>query len=132
MINKLILGLAVVLAVGATVYKLALAEPQRAAANPAPKAESTIVMDKPTVIDLAGGRYARVTVGIEVPPKYEEAFAESDVVRDVITRDLTGLDPQELLVRERRERLKLRMARDVRAQTDVQVGRVLLTDFTIR
>jgi hypothetical protein len=89
-------------------------------------------MAKQVVVDLAGGRYATVTVGVEVPPKWEQGFAESGVVRDVVTRDLTNLEPADLLVRERRDRLKLRLARDIRAQTDVQVGRVLLTDFTVR
>jgi flagellar basal body-associated protein FliL len=136
MIKRVVVALAVaaLISVG-LLYKFVLTEPE-AAAHPTPKAkakvEGTIVMEKQIVVDLAGGRYARVTVGLEVPPKLEEAFAESGVVRDVITRDLTNIEPEELLVRERRDRLKLRLARDIRAQTDVQVGRVLLTDFTIQ
>jgi flagellar basal body-associated protein FliL len=131
----LALALAALLAGGAVYASFVLAEPQRAAAHPAPKpkakVDGAIVMEKQIVVDLAGGRYARVTVGLEVSRKLEEAFAESGVVRDVITRDLTNLEPADLLVRERRDRLKLRLARDIRTQTDEQVGRVLLTDFTI-
>jgi flagellar basal body-associated protein FliL len=129
MINKLVVALALAALIGGgAVYKARLADPEPASAQ----VPDAIVMEKPTVVDLKGGRYAKVTVGLEVPPKLEEAFAESGVVRDVITRDLTNLEPEELLVRERRDRLKLRLAHDIRAQTDVQVGRVLLTDFTIR
>jgi flagellar basal body-associated protein FliL len=134
MIKKLVmtLALAALITVG-LLYKFVLTEPQ-AAAHVAPQAKEkvAIVMEKQLVVDLAGGRYARVTVGLEVPPKLEEAFAESGVVRDVITRDLTNIEPEELLVRERRERLKLRLARDIRARTDVRLARVLLTDFTIQ
>jgi hypothetical protein len=89
------------------------------------------VMQKEVLVDLAGGGYARVTVGVEVPPKWEEGFAESGLVRDIITRDLTNIDPEQLLVRSRRERLKLRLERDIRAQTHVAIGHVLLSDFTI-
>jgi flagellar basal body-associated protein FliL len=134
MINKVVAVLAVLAVLGGVAYKYAVVEPQRAAARPTPKhnVTGTIVMAKQVVVDLAGGRYATVTVGVEVPPKWEQAFAESGVVRDVVARDLTNLEPADLLVRERRDQLKLRLARDIRAQTDVQVGRVLLTDFTIQ
>jgi flagellar basal body-associated protein FliL len=129
MIKKLVVALALAALIGGgVVYKVMLSDPEPASAQ----VPDTIVMEKQLVVDLAGGRYAKVTVGLEVPAKLEEAFAESAVVRDVITRDLTNLEPEELLVRERRERLKLRLARDIRAQTDVRVGRVLLTDFTIQ
>jgi flagellar basal body-associated protein FliL len=138
MISKLAAALAVVALLGGGVYEFALAEPQRAAAHPTPaatpkpKVTGTIVVAKQVVVDLSGGRFATVTVGLEVPAKWEQAFAESGVVRDVVTRDLTSLEPDDLLVRERRDQLKLRLARDIRSQTDVQVGRVLLTDFTIQ
>ena len=136
MINKVVAVLAVLTVLGGVAYKYAVVEPQRAAARTAPKPKhkvtGTIVVAKQVVVDLARGRYATVTVGLEVPPKWEQAFAESGVVRDVVTRDLTNLEPDDLLVRERRDQLKLRLARDIRARTDVDVGRVLVTDFTIQ
>ena len=126
MSGKLLLVVAVVTVLAGGVYKLALARPESAAA-----AHSEIyVMHHDVLVDLAGGRYATVTLGLEVPPASEE-LAESGVVGDVVTRDLTNVDPGDLLVRERRELLKVRLARDLRAQTDLDVGRVLLTDFTI-
>ena len=129
MIKKLVVVFALAALVGGgVVYKLMLSDPEPASAQ----VPDTIVMEKQLVVDLAGGRYARVTVGLEVPAKLEEAVAESGAVREIITRDLTNLEPEDLLVRERRDLLKLRLARDIHTHTDVQVGRVLLTDFTIR
>ncbi|HEY6890649.1 MAG TPA: flagellar basal body-associated FliL family protein [Solirubrobacter sp.] len=125
MIKRLVLAAAVAaLLVGA--YKLTLGKPAPAVAH-----ERVAVMKHQVIVDLAGGRYAAVTLGLEVPESSDEEIAESAVVQDVVTRDLTNLDPADLLVRERRERLKVRLARDIRAQTDVPVARVLLTDFTI-
>jgi hypothetical protein len=127
MSKKLLVVLALAGMLGGGLYKLVLAEPQHAVAG-----NRISVMRHQVVVDLAGGRYATVTIGVEVPPKSEAEIGESGVVRDVVTRDLTNVDPGDLLVRERRELLKLRLARDIRAQTHVKVGRVLLTDFTIQ
>ena len=125
MIKKLVLAAAVAaLLTGA--YKLTLGKPSPAAAH-----ERVAVMKHQVVVDLAGGRYAAVTLGLEVPESSDSEIAESAVVQDVVTRDLTNLDPADLLVRERRERLKVRLAHDIREQTHMPVTRVLLTDFTI-
>jgi flagellar basal body-associated protein FliL len=124
-IRKLVLAAALA-ALLTGVYKLTVGKPSPAVAH-----ERVAVMKHQVIVDLAGGRYAAVTLGLEVPESSDSEIAESAVVQDIVTRDLTNLDPADLLVRERRERLKARLARDIRAQTDVPVARVLLTDFTI-
>jgi hypothetical protein len=127
MIKKLVVAIALAGVLGGGLYKLVLAKPQPAVAR-----QRIDVMHHQVIVDLAGGRYATVTLGLQVPENSVSEIAESRLVQDLVTRDLTGVDPDDLLVRERRELLKLRLARDLRAQTDLPVARVLLTDFTIQ
>jgi flagellar FliL protein len=90
------------------------------------------VFHHPVLVDLAGGGYATVTVGLEVRSGLETADEQSGIVREIVTNDLTNIDRDDLLVGERREFLKLKLARDIRRHTDVKLDAVLLTDFTLR
>ena len=83
------------------------------------------------LVDLAGGGYATLTVGLEVQG-LDMAEAQSGIVREIVTKDLTNIDRTMLLDRRRREVLKSRVARDIRKHTDIKLDGVLLTDFTLR
>jgi flagellar basal body-associated protein FliL len=105
----------------------AATEPQ-----PSGKVHGTVyVLNQDVLVDLAGGGFATITVGLQVESGTETAEAQTGVLREVLNTDLTGIDRRDLLDRERRESLKARLARDIRKHTDVQVDEVLLTDFTL-
>ena len=89
------------------------------------------VLSKDVLVDLAGGGYATLTVGLEVRHGTETAEAQTGRVREIVSNDLTGIDRRDLLDRERRDYLKLKLARDIRKHTDVELDGVLLTDFTL-
>ena len=90
------------------------------------------VLSKDVVVDLAGGGYATVTVGLEVQHGVDTAEAQTGRVREIVSNDLTGIERANLLDRECREFLKLKLARDIRAHTDISLDGVLLTDITLR
>lgn len=89
------------------------------------------VLDQDVLVDLAGGGYATITVGLQVEAGTETAESQTGAVREVITNDLTGIDRRDLLDHERREGLKDKLTRDIRERTDVELDGVLLTDFTL-
>jgi hypothetical protein len=97
------------------------------------KARGTVyVLDKDVLVDLAGGGYATLTVGLDVRNGTDTAEAQTDVVREIVSNDLTGIERDDLLDRERRALLKVRLARDIRKHTDIELDGVLLTDFTLK
>jgi len=93
---------------------------------------SVYVLSDDVLVDLAGGGYATVTVGLEVESGTETAEAQTGVVREIVTNDLTGIDRIDLLDSERRDALKRKLARDIRKHTDIELDAVLLTDLTMR
>ena len=138
-----------VLALAGGGARLALAKPHKPA--PKPHVDSIVYMlPKDFVVYLRGGRYAKVTVGLEVNRKHPDALTpntgesaattpkgfgampEEGYVRDVITSDLTGLAPAEFLDAARRAALKRRLAADLTAKTDVNVDGVLFSDLAIQ
>jgi flagellar FliL protein len=132
MIKPLVAALGVA-AIAAGAYELAVSTPAPVAAKAAPKVDSDVyVLSEPILVDLAGGGYATLTVGLELEGGLETAEAQTNIVRDIVTKDLTNIDRAELLVRERREILKRRVERDIRKHTDIRLDGVLLTDFTLR
>ena len=81
-------------------YRLTLDEPEPVAAKPKPHVNGTVyVLDEPVVVDLAGGGYATVTVGLQVASGTETAEAQTGVVREIVTNDLTDVERAELLDR---------------------------------
>jgi hypothetical protein len=83
------------------------------------------------IADLAGGGYAAVTIGLQLQPGADTAEAQSAIVREVVSNDLTGIDRADLLVKARRASLKAKLARDIRRRTGIRLDAVLLTDFTL-
>ena len=105
-------------------------------AQAAPTAPSKVhgtvyVLNQDVLVDLAGGGYATITVGLQVEAGTDTAEAQTGIVREVLNNDLTGIDRRDLLDRARRGRLKAKLARDIRKRTDVELDGVLLTDFTL-
>jgi hypothetical protein len=104
---------------------------QAAPTTPGKVRGTVYILSDDVLVDLAGGGYATITVGLRVQSGTDTAESQTGVIRDVLTNDLTGIDRRELLERERRDLLKLKLARDIRKHTDVELDEVLLTDFTL-
>ena len=103
-----------------------------ARASAPPKTHGAVyVLDDDVIVDLAGGGYASVTIGLEVESGTDTAEAQTAIVREVVSNDLTGIERDDLLVSERRESLKGKLTRDIRRRTDIRLDDVLLTDFTL-
>jgi flagellar basal body-associated protein FliL len=148
MIKKLMPVIVAVVAL-AGVYKFVLAKPA-GEAKPKPKVEGTVyVLGKEFLVNLADGRFAKLTVGLvlaegdtstaaaegEGAPKPPEGFgtmAQEAVVRDVITDDLTDAKDRELVDRKGRKQLKDEILKDLKKHTDVKVQDILFTDVTVQ
>src|ERR1700759_4525190 len=108
---KKILPIVVLLVALGGVYKFVLAKPGKAA--PKPKVTGTVYMlQKEFLVNLADGRYAKLTVGL-VP--------EEGVVRDIITNDLTDKKDSDLVDPKGREDVKAEILKDLKKHTDVGV-----------
>ena len=121
---------------GAT-YKIAF--------GPAPvviehKIEGAVVpLQKDFLLNLAGGRYARVAIALvmPVPPPPAEGsdpvpLPQEAKLRAIITDELTGIEPSELLSRAKREHLLKTIRRTMNKTTDEEVDEVLVTDMTVQ
>jgi flagellar protein FliL len=146
--KKMLPLVVVLLAVLGGAYKFVLAKPSAAEAKP--KVEGTVyVLGKEFLVNLADGRYAKLTValvlkegdtsteaaggeGAPTPPEGFGTMAQEAVVRDVITDDLTDAKDDELIDARKREELKAHIAKDLKKHTDVQVEDVLFTDVTVQ
>ncbi len=129
-------------------YKFVLAKPKSDAAEPKPKVEGTVyVLGKEFLVNLADGRFAKLTVALVLDPEDESAaggeggstppegfgtMAQEAVVRDVITDDLTDAKDRELVDRDGREALKKQILKDLKKHTDVKVDEILFTDVTVQ
>jgi flagellar basal body-associated protein FliL len=147
MVKKLAPVIIALVALGGA-YKFVLAKPKAAAAKP--KVEGNIyVLGKEFLVNLADGRFAKLTVALVLDPKDTSAAAasaesapklpdgwgsmkEEAVVRDIITNDLTDAKDTDLIDRDGRKELKAEMLKDLKAGTDVKVDDVLITDVTVQ
>ena len=130
------------------VYKFVIAKPKTAAAKP--KVDGNVyILGKEFLVNLADGRYAKLTVALVLDPKDTSTIAkggesaakppdgfgtmsEEAVVRDVITNDLTDAKDNALIDRDGREKLKAKILKDLKKKTDVKVEEVLFTDVTVQ
>ena len=141
---KIIVPLLLVLAVG---YKFVLAKP--ATAEPKPKVEGTLyVLGKEFLVNLAGGRYAKLTVALVVkegdksieaaggegasPPDGYGNMAQEAIVRSDITDVLTDTKDSDLINAEGRHKVQEAILRRIKRTTDVQVEEVLFPDVTVQ
>ena len=105
------------------------------------------VLPKEFLVNLAEGRFAKVSVALVVSP--HQALAPSSkeapkppdgfgpleqeaVIRDIITNSLTGRGADDLISARGRQRLKQRIATLINRKTDVTVEEVLFTDVAVQ
>jgi flagellar basal body-associated protein FliL len=139
----------IALLAGAGGYKFVLAKPHKKEAKP--KVEGTVyVLGKEFLVNLADGRFAKLTVALvldphdtsseaaghgEGAPKPPEGFgtmAQEAVVRDIITDDLTDAKDQDLISRKGRESMKKDILKSIEEHTDVKADDILFTDVTVQ
>ncbi len=144
--SKLKFIIPVLLLVLGGAYKFVLAKP--AAAEPKPKVDGQVyVLPKEFLINLSGGRFAKLSVGLVLDhtqaiaseekeaPKPPEGFGtlpQEAVIRDIVTDRLTDDNAESLVSGEGREKLKKQLLRSIKRKTDVKVEDVLFTDVAVQ
>ena len=128
------------------VYKFVLAKP--GAPAPKPKVDGQVyVLPKEFLINLDGGRFAKLSVGLVLDhaqavtsadkeaPKPPDGFGtlpQEAVIRDIVTDRLTDDDADSLVSEKGREKLKKQLLLSIKKKTDVKVEEVLFTDVAVQ
>jgi flagellar basal body-associated protein FliL len=132
----------VLLVVLGGLYKVVLAKPVDAKH----KVDGVVyVLPKEFLLNLADKHFVKLNVGLvlaegEAPAKAEGApppdgfglLPQEAVVRDVITDTLTDASSRQLVSREGRHKLKEKVLKRLKAETDVKVNDVLFTDVAVQ
>jgi flagellar basal body-associated protein FliL len=129
-------------------YKFVLAKPSAPA--PKPKVDGTVyVLPKEFLINLSGGRFAKLSVGLVLdhtqatadtagahaatkPPEGFGTLPQEAVIRDLVTGTLTDGSAENLVSERGRERLKSRLLVSIKKKTDVKVEEILFTDVAVQ
>jgi len=140
--KKLILIAIGALVVAGLAYKMVLAPKSESKV----KVEGTVyVMPKEFLLNLAGGRYAKVTVALVLAPGQSTGGAEAaappegfgtleqePLVRQIVTDNLTGAPPAALTSRRQRHEFQARIRKEVDRTTDVKVKGIVFTDLVVQ
>jgi hypothetical protein len=109
--------------------------------------EGTVyVMPKEFLLNLAGGRYAKVTValvlapgqstgggeGAATPPEGFGTLEQEPLVRQIVTDNLTGVPAGALTSRKQRHHFQVRIRKEVDKTTDVKVKGIVFTDLVVQ
>lgn len=142
--KKLLPIIVVLLVAVGGVYKFVLAKPAKA--EPKPKVHGEVyVLPKEFLVNLEGGRYAKVQVAMVIepaeagahasestPPEGYGADPQEAVVRDLVTDTLTNASDEELISREGREHIKEKILKQITKHTDIHIEEVLFPDVTVQ
>ena len=147
--KKMIIFALVPLLVLGAAYKFVLAKP-KAEAKP-PKIEGTVyVLGKEFLVNLADGRFAKLSVALVLnpkdhstaaggghgaaptPPEGYGAMAQEGVVRSIVTDIVTDAEDRDLVGRKGRAKLKKHILESIHEHTDVHADDILFTDVTVQ
>jgi flagellar basal body-associated protein FliL len=144
--SKLKFIVPILLLVVGGVYKFVLAKPGPPA--PKPKVDGQVyVLPKEFLINLSGGRFAKLSVGLVLDESQPTASAEKEaakppegfgtlpqeaVIRDLVTDKLTDDTAESLVSEKGREKLKSQLLLSITKKTDVKVKEVLFTDVAVQ
>lgn len=140
---KIILPLTLLILGGG--YKMVLAKP----AEPVHKVDGDVyVLPKEFLINLADGRFAKLSVGLILepgalaagghgaegpkPPEGYGPLPQEGLVRDIVTDVLTSGDGDALIDAKGRKRLKKKILESIHKGTDVHAEQVLFTDVAVQ
>jgi flagellar basal body-associated protein FliL len=103
------------------------------------------VLPKEFLINLADGRYAKLTVAIvlphdekieadghSTPPEGFGPLPQEGAVRAVVTDETTDLNADDLIDRSGRKRIREHLLKLIRSHTDVKAEDVLFTDVAVQ
>ena len=104
---------------------------------PKKKIDGMVVpLQKEFLVNLAGGRYAKVSVALVMDgaagAEAATGLPQEAAVRAVVTDELTGLPADDLVGREARHHVVEQIKKGIMKHTDEEVGEVLLTDITVQ
>jgi flagellar basal body-associated protein FliL len=138
---KFVLPIALLIVLGG-LYKVVLAKPTEAHH----KVEGQVyVLPREFLLNLADQHFVKLNVGLvlaegQIPEKAEGppppegfgALEQEAVVRDVITDTITDASSGDLVSRKGRNKLKEKVLKRLRSETDVKVNDVLFTDVAVQ
>jgi flagellar basal body-associated protein FliL len=103
------------------------------------------VLPKEFLVNLADGRFAKVTVALVLPsdekieaekgttpPEGFGPLPQEGAVRAVVTDEMTDASADDLIDKTGRARLCKRLLRSVKHETDVKATKVLFTDMAVQ
>lgn len=141
--KKLLIVAVGILVVAGLAYKMVLAPKSESKV----KVEGTVyVMPKEFLLNLAGGRYAKVTVALVLapgqstggsaeaaaPPEGFGTLEQEALVRQIVTDNLTGVPAAELTSRKARHHLQTVIRKEVDKTTDVKTKGIVFTDLVVQ
>jgi flagellar basal body-associated protein FliL len=140
--KKLIIIAIGVLVVAGLAYKMVLAPKSESKE----KVEGTVyVMPKEFLLNLAGGRYAKMTVALVLapgqstagsseapPPEGFGTLEQEPLVRQVVTDTLTGVPASDLTSRKIRHHIQVKIRKEVDKTTDVKTKAIVFSDLVVQ
>ncbi len=137
----IVLAVVAVVAAGLA-YKMVLAPKSESKE----KVEGTVyVMPKEFLLNLAGGRFAKLTVALVLapgqstggeaaspPPEGFGTLEQEPLVRQIVTDTLTGVPAAELTARRQRHDFQERIRKAVDRTTDVDTKAVVFSDLVVQ
>jgi flagellar basal body-associated protein FliL len=102
---------------------------------------SLVSVGDPFTLDLAKGRFARISVSLLVTKKPvpdpsaaagTPVLEQNDAVRAIVTDLLTGVDSASLIDSGPRHGLQTKILQTLKKSTDVPVTKVLFTDLAVQ
>jgi|SRR5579859_2644198 flagellar basal body-associated protein FliL len=143
--KKILIGLVVVLAIGGYVAKSMFLKPK---VIPPKIAGEVYVLPKTFTMNLADGRYATLTVALELAPGQSDGASaaaaggstdtgigtlpEEAVIRSIITRTVTGVNGDVLTSASGSAELEQQILQEIKSQTDVKVDQIYFTDMAVQ
>lgn len=132
----MIIGPILLLLVAGVAYKKVLAPKPVVVPK---KIEGALVpLDPEFVINLAGGRYAKLSVSVlskHAPHAAEgtlPVLEQDSAIRAVITDELTGIRAEQLIDKKERAVLLKEMVHVLHKATDEEISRVFFTDIAVQ
>jgi flagellar basal body-associated protein FliL len=140
--KKLIMIAIGVLVVAGLAYKMVLAPKSESKV----KVEGTVyVMPKEFLLNLADGRYAKMTVALVLapgqsaagssetpPPEGFGTLEQEPLVRQVVTDTLTGVPAADLTSRKQRHHFQEEIRKEVDKTTDVKTKAIVFSDLVVQ
>jgi flagellar FliL protein len=142
--KKLMLAVALPILILGVGYKMTRPKPVNK-----DKIKGTIyVMPAPFLLNLPDGRYARITVGLELAPGQSDGASataaaasgenavgtlpEEPLVREIVTNVVTNQNGETLVTNGGRNAVKHQILEEIDKTTDVKVQAVLFPDLTVQ